>query len=165
MAADIPSSRRLKHLAVNIWLFARHGDTANTGTTVKKNAAIERLSWRVKYRRGSNWLSYLCSGYCQVYSFYFVLPRFKRFIVRYIPLLLWWALFLVWLPVRYFLEAEVYRLKILSYVKSVMTADYPTPAIRPAYSVLDCSKIDSCFDVTSPSWRDGIKIVIDRLQG
>ena len=66
---------------------------------------------------------------------------------------------------RYFLEAEVYRLKILSYVESVMTADYPTPAIRPGYSVLDCSKIESCFDVTSSSWRDGIKIVIDKLQG
>jgi dTDP-4-dehydrorhamnose reductase len=64
-----------------------------------------------------------------------------------------------------FLEAEVQVLKTPSYVKSITTADYPTPAIRPAYSVLDCSKIESCFDVTSSNWRDGIKIVIDRLEG
>jgi dTDP-4-dehydrorhamnose reductase len=64
-----------------------------------------------------------------------------------------------------FLEAEVQGLKTPSYVKSITTADYPTPAIRPAYSVLDCSKIESCFDVTSSNWRDGIKIVIDRLEG
>ena len=64
-----------------------------------------------------------------------------------------------------FLEAEVQGLKTPSYVKSITTADYPTPAIRPAYSVLDCTKIESVFDVTRSNWRDGIKIVIDRLQG
>jgi dTDP-4-dehydrorhamnose reductase len=64
-----------------------------------------------------------------------------------------------------FLEAQVHELKTPSYVKSIKTADYPTHAIRPAYSVLDCSKIESCFDVTRSNWRDGIKVVIDRLQG
>ena len=64
-----------------------------------------------------------------------------------------------------FLEAEVQGLKTPSYVKSITTADYPTPAIRPAYSVLDCSKIESSFEVTRSNWRDGIKVVIDRLQG
>ena len=64
-----------------------------------------------------------------------------------------------------FLEAEVQGLKTPSYVKSITTADYPTPAIRPAYSVLDCTKIKSVFDVTRSNWRDGISIVIDRLQG
>jgi len=64
-----------------------------------------------------------------------------------------------------FLEAEVQGLKTPSYIKSITTADYRTPAIRPAYSVLDCTKVESVFDVTQSNWRDGIKIVIDRLQG
>ena len=64
-----------------------------------------------------------------------------------------------------FLEAQVQGIKTPSYVKSILTADYPTHAIRPAYSVLDCSKIESCFDVTRSNWRDGIKTVIDRVQG
>jgi dTDP-4-dehydrorhamnose reductase len=64
-----------------------------------------------------------------------------------------------------FLEAEAQGLKTPSYVKSIMTADYPTLAVRPAYSVLDCSAIESRFDVNHSNWRDGIKIVIDRLQG
>ena len=62
-----------------------------------------------------------------------------------------------------FLEAEVQGLKTPSYVKSITTADYPTPAIRPSYSVLDCTKIKNVFDVTRSNWRDGIKVVIDRL--
>ena len=64
-----------------------------------------------------------------------------------------------------FLEAEVQGFKTPSHVMSITTADYPTPAIRPAYSVLDCSKIESSFGVTRSNWRDGIKVVIDRLQG
>ena len=61
------------------------------------------------------------------------------------------------------LEAEVHGLKTPSYIKSIMTDDYPTPAVRPAYSVLNLDKIESCFNVTRSNWRDGIKIVIDRL--
>ena len=64
-----------------------------------------------------------------------------------------------------FLEAEAQGLKTPSYVKSITTADYPTPATRPAYSALDCTKIKSVFDVTRSNWRDGIKTVIYRLQG
>ena len=64
-----------------------------------------------------------------------------------------------------FVEAELQGLKTPSYVKSITTTNYPTLSIRPAYSVLDCSKIESSFDVSRSSWRDGIKTVIDRLYG
>lgn len=63
-----------------------------------------------------------------------------------------------------FLEAELRGLKTPSHVKSITTADYPTPAIRPAYSVLECTAIERRFDITLSNWRDGIKMVIDRLQ-
>ena len=63
-----------------------------------------------------------------------------------------------------FSEAEIHGLKSPSNIKSITTVDYPTPAIRPAYSVLDCTKIENVFGVTPSNWRDGIKIVTDRLQ-
>ncbi|MDB4068962.1 dTDP-4-dehydrorhamnose reductase [Pseudomonadales bacterium] len=64
-----------------------------------------------------------------------------------------------------FSEAETHGLKSPSNIKSITTVEYPTPAIRPAYSVLDCTKIENIFGVTRSNWRDGIKIVTDRLQG
>jgi dTDP-4-dehydrorhamnose reductase len=64
-----------------------------------------------------------------------------------------------------FSEAKMRGLKSPSNIKSIMTVEYPTPAIRPAYSVLDCTKIEGMFDVTRSNWRDGITTVIDRLQG
>jgi dTDP-4-dehydrorhamnose reductase len=64
-----------------------------------------------------------------------------------------------------FSEAEIHGLKSPSNIKSITTVEYPTPAIRPPYSVLDCSKIEDVFGVTRSNWRDGIKIVTDRLQG
>jgi dTDP-4-dehydrorhamnose reductase len=64
-----------------------------------------------------------------------------------------------------FAEAEIHGLKSPSNIKSITTAEYPTHAIRPAYSVLDCTKIENVFGVTRSNWRDGIEIVTDRLQG
>jgi len=37
-------------------------------------------------------------------------------------------------------------------VDAITTADYPTPAARPAYSVLSNEKLDSVFGVRLPSW-------------
>ena len=39
-------------------------------------------------------------------------------------------------------------------VVPIATADYPTPARRPAYSVLDCSKLREVFGITLADWRD-----------
>ena len=38
-------------------------------------------------------------------------------------------------------------------LKSINTIDFPTPAKRPAYSVLDTNKIESHISVTIPSWE------------
>ena len=44
------------------------------------------------------------------------------------------------------------------------TAAYPTPATRPAYSVLNKSKIKTTFDLRIPYWRDSLKLCLIKLQ-
>ncbi|MBB4657842.1 dTDP-4-dehydrorhamnose reductase [Parvularcula dongshanensis] len=36
---------------------------------------------------------------------------------------------------------------------AIPSSDYPTPAARPAYSVLDCALIEETFGVTRPDWH------------
>jgi len=45
-------------------------------------------------------------------------------------------------------------------VEAISTAEYPTPAKRPAYSHLDVAKLEQDFGVVLPSWQDGLKRVI-----
>jgi dTDP-4-dehydrorhamnose reductase len=49
-------------------------------------------------------------------------------------------------------------------VKPITTADYPTPATRPANSRLDCSLIETTHGVTLPDWRSALETVVSRLQ-
>jgi len=48
-------------------------------------------------------------------------------------------------------------------VERITTADYPTPAKRPAYSVLDTEKIEKTFGLAAPSWKDGLRAVLREL--
>lgn len=45
-------------------------------------------------------------------------------------------------------------------VEAITTAEYPTPAKRPAYSHLDVAKLEQDFGVVLPSWQDGLTRVI-----
>jgi dTDP-4-dehydrorhamnose reductase len=47
-------------------------------------------------------------------------------------------------------------------VLPIATADYPTPAHRPAWSVLDNSGLRD-LEVALPDWRDGLRQVMDQL--
>ena len=42
-------------------------------------------------------------------------------------------------------------------VTAIGTADYPTPAQRPAYSVLDTTKLRTDFGIAPPGWREGLR--------
>jgi dTDP-4-dehydrorhamnose reductase len=46
----------------------------------------------------------------------------------------------------------------------VTTSEYRTVATRPAYSVLDTSKIQSAFHVVIPSWENGLERCIGKLK-
>lgn len=49
------------------------------------------------------------------------------------------------------------------HVKPLHTSEYPTPASRPAYSVLDKTKIKNEFNVEIPYWEDSLEICVNKL--
>jgi len=48
-------------------------------------------------------------------------------------------------------------------VKALTTAEYPTRASRPAYSVLDKSKIREIYGVEPPLWEDSLKVCLQHI--
>jgi dTDP-4-dehydrorhamnose reductase len=48
-------------------------------------------------------------------------------------------------------------------VRPIATADYPTPAKRPANSRLDCSKLKEVHGVALPPWRSSLEHCVRRL--
>lgn len=42
-------------------------------------------------------------------------------------------------------------------VNAITTADYPTPARRPAYSVLDTTKIEAVYGIRPGYWKDSLQ--------
>jgi dTDP-4-dehydrorhamnose reductase len=45
-------------------------------------------------------------------------------------------------------------------IEEITTADYPTPAARPANSRLDCSGFETVFDMKRPDWRVGLAAIL-----
>jgi dTDP-4-dehydrorhamnose reductase len=45
----------------------------------------------------------------------------------------------------------------------IASADYPTPARRPQYSVLDNARLARVFGLQLPPWQDGLREVIAEL--
>ena len=50
-------------------------------------------------------------------------------------------------------------------VTPIPTTDYPTPAKRPLNSRMDCGATQQVFGIPRPDWRDGLKIILQDLEG
>lgn len=48
-------------------------------------------------------------------------------------------------------------------ITPVTTAEYPTPAARPANSVLDCGRVETLLGIRPRSWRDGLAETVRAL--
>ena len=62
-----------------------------------------------------------------------------------------------------FSQAKNFGYQTPKQIKSIATKDYPTPAARPLYSVLDCTKIQSTFNIQKSNWRQGISRALTLL--
>ncbi len=49
-------------------------------------------------------------------------------------------------------------------IRRIATADYPTPARRPANSMLDCTRIGAAYGIGQPDWRPSLARVIRELE-
>ncbi len=62
-------------------------------------------------------------------------------------------------------RARVHEKLNVRAVTAIATADYPTPAARPANSVLDCTRLATRFDIHPASWREGLTTMLFALHG
>ncbi|MFZ9745574.1 MAG: dTDP-4-dehydrorhamnose reductase [Opitutaceae bacterium] len=61
---------------------------------------------------------------------------------------------------RAIVEAQPADLRRCRDVRAITTAEYPTPARRPAYSVLDTTKLERVFGLRLPDWRESLGQVL-----
>lgn len=50
-------------------------------------------------------------------------------------------------------------------VLPIATVDYPTPARRPGYSVLDTTRLQRDFGIVPPDWRSGLRETLGSMAG
>jgi dTDP-4-dehydrorhamnose reductase len=62
-----------------------------------------------------------------------------------------------------FAKAIMEMAKIECRINPIETKDYPTPAHRPHYSLLNKSRIKETFDIEIPYWRDGLDVCLKRM--
>ena len=63
-----------------------------------------------------------------------------------------------------FEEAKISGIPLkIQRVIPITTAEYPTPAVRPAYSVLSGQKISQQLGYIPPYWRDSLKAMLNQI--
>lgn len=64
----------------------------------------------------------------------------------------------------YDFAAAIFEIQQINcHVRPIATQDYPTPAKRPPFSVLDKRKIKTSFGLEIPHWRDGLRRCLREL--
>ena len=61
------------------------------------------------------------------------------------------------------LGLELGLLKRAATVSPIQTSDFPTPAKRPSYSLLDCSSSRSALELDGQHWRQSLRAVLEAI--
>jgi len=48
-------------------------------------------------------------------------------------------------------------------INPIPTTQYPTPAKRPKYSLLDKSKIKKVYGIEVPEWEQSLKLMLEKI--
>ena len=67
------------------------------------------------------------------------------------------------LALAVFEAAARHGAKTPSIVAAITTAEYPTPARRPANSRLDCGRLRRVFGIHLPDWRESVSRTVDEI--
>jgi dTDP-4-dehydrorhamnose reductase len=49
-------------------------------------------------------------------------------------------------------------------INPIPTSEYPTPAKRPAYSVLDKTRIQEVFGIELKNWKQSLVVCLEKLK-
>lgn len=60
-------------------------------------------------------------------------------------------------------EARQHETLAADEIIAITSAEYPTAAKRPRFSVLDCHKINKTYRIDQPSWREAVNRIIPKL--
>lgn len=61
-------------------------------------------------------------------------------------------------------EAKTHEALRIEQIQAITTADYPTAAKRPAFSVLNCDKWKKATGMRQPDWQHAIRLCLERLR-
>jgi len=50
--------------------------------------------------------------------------------------------------------------QVVETMETALTADFPTPALRPLFSVLNCSRFENTFGLRLPNWKRALKLAL-----
>ncbi|MSP00521.1 MAG: dTDP-4-dehydrorhamnose reductase [Acetobacteraceae bacterium] len=67
------------------------------------------------------------------------------------------------LALAVFEEAARHGAKVPTTVEAITTAQYPTPATRPANSRLNCARLEALFGVRMPDWRASLTRTVNEI--
>lgn len=62
-----------------------------------------------------------------------------------------------------FAKEIMYYTQAQTYIHPIETKDYPTPATRPYYSVLNKAKIKEDFHISIPHWKDSLHLCLNNI--